>query len=66
MQRYILMADLLSFNQPLIVLERRKKKGDLEEEPKPPTAAFLFPALDEGREGEEAAKAFFLFFLACG
>ena len=53
-----LMADVLPFNQPLIVLGRRKKKDEERKKIKAPAAFFLFPALEGRREDEEATFLF--------
>ena len=55
------MADLLSFNQPLIVLERRKKKDEEEEEEESPRSLLFFPALEPWKEAKERCTPLLLF-----
>ena len=51
LQRLLLMADFLSFNQPLIVLERRKKKDEEEEEEESPRSLLSFPCVGRKKGG---------------
>ncbi len=44
------------------MLERRKKKDEEEDEEESPRSLLFFLALDEGREGEEAANTWIFFF----
>ncbi len=51
------MADLLSFNQPLIVLERRKKKDEDGKKIKSPCSLLLFPCVGAKEEDQEEGDA---------